>query len=72
MAEYLYEEQTCDGRNALKKHIANWLSNISVATLVLAMFQSADTSLFGEHSQFAALAVSAGSFLCSILVLPKE
>ena len=56
----------------MKKHIANWLSNMSVATAVLALFQAVDTCLFGEYAQFIALAVSALTFACSLFVLPKE
>lgn len=57
----------------MKKHIASWLSNMSVATFVLAMFQASDTSmLFGQYTQYAALACSVLGFILSLCALPKK
>ena len=57
----------------MKKHIANWLSNMSVATFVLALFQATETSgFFGEFTQYVALAFSFGAFASSLYILPKK
>jgi hypothetical protein len=57
----------------MKEHIASWLSNMSVASFVLAMFQASEkTEIFGDNTQYAALAFSVSAFLCSLYILSKK
>lgn len=57
----------------MKKHIANWLSNMSVAAFVLGMFQATTTTeFFGEYTQYAAIICSVTAFLWSLYILPKQ
>ena len=57
----------------MREHIASWLSNMSVATFVLGLFQASEKSkLFGAYASYVALALSLVAFVGSLIVLQKK
>ncbi len=55
-------------------HVANWLSNLSVATMVIGMFQTVDfiPDLSKTNSKWVALGFGIVLFLISYAVAKKE
>lgn len=57
-----------------RKHVANWLSNLSVATIVVGMFQTVDfiPDLPSTRAKWVALVVGVALFLLSYAVAKRE
>lgn len=56
-----------------RKHIANWLSNMSVGTFIVGAFQQVDQFQFlGENTQPAIIGMAIIEFVASILFAKQE
>lgn len=57
-----------------RNHVANWLSNLSVAMIVVGMFQTVDfiPDLSNSHSKWVALAVGLVLFVTSYLLKRED
>ena len=57
-----------------RKHVANWLSNLSVAMIVVGMFQTVDfiPNLPSSHAKWLALGFGIALFLVSYAVARRE
>ena len=57
-----------------RKHVANWLSNLSVAMIVVGMFQTVDfiPNLSSAHAKWVAFGFGIALFLASYVLAQRE
>ena len=57
-----------------RKHVANWLSNLSVAMIVVGMFQTVDfiPNLSNAYAKWIAMSVGLVLFILSYAVAKRE